>query len=219
MKTNTKNLNCRHFAALLFLWQIQLVPVPRAWKRFARGSSLRTHFAAVSQPCCIEFLAMINFTVRNDLHMDALEKLCLEIHKPNSKSFVIVTWYRPPDSPIGIFSPFESLIGKLDSENVEFFVLGDMRCDMITTRYDNDTSKLRSIADVYGLEQLISEPTRITPTLSSLIDLIYTNCSDKIAFSGVCHIGISDHSMVHVYRKLAVNGMSNGHNSITYRNF
>ena len=82
--------------------------------------------------------------------------------------------YRPPDSPIGIFSPFESLIGKLDSENVEYFVLGDMNCDMITTRYDNDTSKLRSIADVYGLEQLISEPTRITPTSSTLIDLIYS---------------------------------------------
>ena len=104
--------------------------------------------------------------------MDALEKLCLEIHKPNSNSFVIVTWYTPPDSPIGIFSSFESLIGKLDSENVEFFVLGDMNCDMITTRYDNDTSKLRGIADVYGLEQLISEPTRITPTSSTLIDIL-----------------------------------------------
>ena len=75
--------------------------------------------------------------------MDVLENLCLETHKPNSKSFVVVTCrYRPPDSPIGIFSPFESLIGKLDNENVEFFVLGDMNCDMITTRYDNDTSKL-----------------------------------------------------------------------------
>ena len=94
-----------------------------------------------------------------------------------------------------------------------------MNCDMITTRYDNNVSKLRSIADVYGLEQLISEPTRITPTSSTLIDLIYTNCSDKIVCSGVCHIGISDHSMVYVYRKLAQNGMSNGHNSITYRNF
>ena len=168
---------------------------------------------------CFYVKNSINFTVRNDLHMDAIENLCLEVHKPNSKSFVIVTWYRPPNSPIGIFSPFESLIGKLDSENVEFFVLGDMNCDMITTRYDNDTSKLRSIADVYGLEQLISEPTRITPTSSTLIDLIYTNCSDKIACSGVCHIGISDHSMVYVYGKLALNGMSNGHNSITYRNF
>ena len=168
---------------------------------------------------CFYVKNSINFTVRSDLHMDALENLCLEIHKPKTRPFVIVTWYRPPDSPIGIFSPFESLIGKLDSENVEFFVLGDMNCDMVTARYDNDTSKLKNIADVYGLEQLIAEPTRITPTSSTLIDLIYTNCSDKIACSGVCHVGISDHSMVYVYRKLSLNGMSNGHNSITYRNF
>lgn len=37
--------------------------------------------------------------------------------------------------------------------------------------------------------------------------------------SGVRHIGISDHSMVYVYRKLAINGQSKGHTNITYRNF
>ena len=67
----------------------------------------------------VEGYASINFTTRNaDLHMHALENLCLEIHEPNSKSFVILTWYRSPDSPIGIFSPFESLIGIL--KKVEF---------------------------------------------------------------------------------------------------
>ena len=87
--------------------------------------------------------------------MDALENLCLEIHKPNSKPFVIVTWYRPPDSPIGSFSPFESLIGKLDSENVEYFVLGDMNCDMITTRYDNDVSKLGRMEIMTSRQRLL----------------------------------------------------------------
>ena len=50
-----------------------------------------------------------------------------------------------------------------------------------------------SIADVYvyGLQQLISELTRITPTSSTLIDLIYANCADKIACSGVRHVAIS----------------------------
>ena len=76
-----------------------------------------------------------------------------------------------------------------------------------------------SIADVYGLQQLISEPTRITPTSSTLIDLAYANCADKIACSGVRHTAISDHSMVFPYRKLALNGMSSGNSTITYRNF
>ena len=90
---------------------------------------------------------------------------------------------------------------------------------MIATRYDNNTCKLKSITDIYGLQQLVTEPTRITPTSSTLIDVIYTNCPDKVVCSGVRHIGISDHSIVFAYRKLSMNGMSNGHNAITYRNF
>ena len=46
-------------------------------------------------------------------------------------------------------SPFEYLIGKLDSENVEYFVMGDLNCNMTSTRYDDNTLKLMSIADVY----------------------------------------------------------------------
>ena len=168
---------------------------------------------------CFYVKSSINFTIRNDLNMDILENLCLEIRKPRSKLFVVATWYRPPDSPISIFSPFETLIGKLDSENIEYFLMGDLNCDMIATRYDNNTCKLMNITDIYGLQQLITEPTRITPTSATLIDVIYTNCPDKVVCSGVRHISISDHSIVFAYRKLSVNGMSGGHNAITYRNF
>ena len=115
--------------------------------------------------------------------MVTLENLCLEIQQPRSKPFVVVTWYRPPDSPIGIFTPFGHLIEILDLENIEYYLMGDLNCDMIATRYDNDTCKLMNITDVYGLQQLITEPTRVTQTSSTLIDVIYTNCSDKIVCS------------------------------------
>lgn len=45
--------------------------------------------------------------------------------------------------------PFESLIGKLDSENIEYFVMGDLNCNMTSTRYDINTLKLKSVADVF----------------------------------------------------------------------
>ena len=151
--------------------------------------------------------------------MDTLKNLCLEIQKPRSKPFVVAKWHRTLDSPIGIFSPFETLIGKLDSENIEYFLMGDLNCDMTATRYDNNTCKLMSITDIYGLPQLITEPTRITPTSATLIDVIYTSCPDNVVCLGVCHISISNHSMVFAYRKLFMNGMSGGHNAITYRNF
>ena len=61
---------------------------------------------------CFYVKSSINFTIFP----------CLEIQKPRSKPFVVATWYRPPDSPIGIFSPFETLLGKLDSENIEYIL-------------------------------------------------------------------------------------------------
>ena len=76
-----------------------------------------------------------------------------------------------------------------------------------------------SITDIYDLQQLITEPTRITPTSATLIGVIFTNCPDRVLCSGVCHISISDHSLVFAYRKLSINGTSRGHNVITYRNF
>ena len=87
----------------------------------------------------------------------------------------------------------------------------DLHCDMIATRYDNDTRKLMSITDIYGLQQLITEPT--------LIDVIFTNCPDRTVCSDVRRISISDHRIVFAYRKLSINGTSRGYNVITYRNF
>ena len=40
---------------------------------------------------------------------------------------------------------------------------------------------------------LISEPTWITDKSATVIDLIFTNCLEKVVCSGVAHISISDH--------------------------
>ena len=56
-----------------------------------------------------------------------------------------------------------------------------------------DVIRRDRIFDVYGLTQLISEPTRITPSSRTLIDLCVTNSPDKIPKSGVDHLRISDH--------------------------
>ena len=54
---------------------------------------------------------------------------------------------------------------------------------------------------LYNLSQTISEPTRITNTSRTLIDLCITNSPDKVKASGVLSIGISDHSPVYLIRK------------------
>ena len=54
----------------------------------------------------------INFSLRTDLSIDQLENLSIEVRKPNSKPFLVTTWYRPPDSIVDKFDFFETLLGK-----------------------------------------------------------------------------------------------------------
>ena len=65
----------------------------------------------------------INYVVREDLNSKLLEILSVEIHRPNSKPFVVTWWYRPPNSPVDLFSNIDSLLGRLDSENIEHYLM------------------------------------------------------------------------------------------------
>ena len=109
--------------------------------------------------------AMHDYSVRTHLNINNLENVCLEIRKPNSKPFLVVAWYRPPNSPNEVFSSIENLIGRLDSENVEFCLRGDMNCNMALMS-DTNSHLLSDITDLYGLHQLINEPTRVTDECS-----------------------------------------------------
>ena len=57
---------------------------------------------------------------------------------------------------------------------------------------------------IYGLNQMIFEPTRITLKSCTLIDLsVYNQFSrKKMLTSGVVHLGISDHSLVFMTIKI-----------------
>ena len=62
-------------------------------------------------------------------------------------------------------------------------------------------AKLAETLDIYGLEQLINEPTRITAKSRTLIDLCITSAPTNVINSGVMHLSISDHSLVYMIRK------------------
>ena len=149
----------------------------------------------------------INYTVRDDLAHESLEAITLEISKPRSKPFLINSWYRPPDSALELFNIYEDLITRMDSENKEVVLIGDFNCDwtrLINNRSNAQTNKLAEIAKTLQFEQLINEPTRITATTRTLIDLAFTNKPELINGSGVIHLGISDHSLIYIQRKISV---------------
>ena len=105
------------------------------------------------------------------MQSEILKNLIVEITKPRSKSILVSTWYRPPDSPVSHFAEFETMIGALDAENLEYFFLGDIHIDFTSTANSSCKNTLTELFDIYGLHQLIEEPTRITEKSTTMIDL------------------------------------------------
>lgn len=143
----------------------------------------------------------IPYTERRDLIPDRLEMICIEVNRPHSKSFLVSTWYRPPNSDMELLDECDLFFSKCDSENKELLLAGDLNCDVIKNSPDLHTRRLQFLCSLYQIEQLINEPTRVTETSSTLIDLILTNRQENISSFGVIHLGISDHSLVYAVRK------------------
>ena len=95
----------------------------------------------------------------------------------------------------------------MDSENKEVILIGDFNCDwsrLINNKANVQTNKLAELAVTFQFEQLINEPTRITSTTKTLIDLAFTNKPELINGSGIIHLGISDHSLIYIQRKIYI---------------
>ena len=83
---------------------------------------------------CIYLRNNINYHIRDDLNDNQLESLIIEIARSHWRPFLVSTWYRPPSSSQDIFSRFEILVDRIDSENNDFYLLGDLNCDMLHNR-------------------------------------------------------------------------------------
>ncbi len=66
---------------------------------------------------------------------------------------------------------------------------------------DNNTYHLLELTELYQYTQLIKEPTRITSSSSTLIDLFLTNEPNNFMTAGVSTIGISDHNLIYAVKK------------------
>ena len=55
----------------------------------------------------------------------------------------------------------------------------------------------------FGLVQMVSDATRVTPSYRTLIDHIYTNCTENVNLLNVPKIGLSDHFSIFFYSQNA----------------
>ena len=130
------------------------------------------------------------------------ETLWVEIKRKKSKSIYVCAVYRPPvkGQNLDVVERYKSFlmsgIDKLPKDS-EVFILGDFNCNMLQN--NRLTGQVNDLCKARGLNQLVDEPTRITETSSTLIDLILSN-SDHAKDCEVHDIGLSDHCFVCVKR-------------------
>ncbi len=145
---------------------------------------------------------LIKFNRRKDIEdlQPDLEHLWIEIpgHNKHSKTLIGVM-YRSTRilSNSEWLERFESLLGYLTVNwNGLLVLLGDINIDMLQPS-NNLTKQYQSILDVFGIQQMVNQPTRVTRTSRTLIDHIVTNYTQNITHTGIipCSI-VSDHDAV-----------------------
>ena len=130
------------------------------------------------------------------------QQLWLKMQNKKLKSIIVCVSYRPPESPL---SSFEDIVLKPSYIQAltlckPIVILGDLNCNVLS---ENTESKaLASFMSDINLSQVITTPTRITDTSSSLIDVILVSNPNIISENGLLNTPISDHLPVFVTLKL-----------------
>ena len=158
----------------------------------------------------------VNCTRRTDLEDENIEMLWIEIKPNKSKPFLIGSIYRHPDSRVIWKEYFDEHLEKVQLEEKEIIILGDMNRDLLNSNIYSDWSNYISSL---GLVQMVKEQTRECQNSKTLIDHIYTNFAENIICVKVPKIGISDHYPIFCTRKLNFKDKTNSHQCIKYRSF
>ena len=113
----------------------------------------------------------VNCIRRLDLENDDIEIIWLEVMPTKCKSFLIGSLYRHPESKVEWREKFDFHLEKVQLEEKQILILGDVNRDLLNCKINDDWSNY--IASL-GLKQLIKQPTRECSVSKALIDHIYT---------------------------------------------
>ena len=160
----------------------------------------------------------IPFKQRHDIITnDSLEMVWIELlRKQKTKNTLISCTYRPPNADVDYMNNITDTIEKAASENKDMVLMGDLN---INYKIDEDLYKnhIFLLEQLFDMTQLIKDPTRVTSTSSSLIDIILTTCPSQHSGPGVYKSALSDHYLI--YTELDIDYKEQSHNEVRYRDF
>ena len=132
-----------------------------------------------------------------------LHQLWLQIQHKNTKSPIICIVYRPPDIPTSCLeNDLMPSYSHALSFNKDIIVTGDLSCDLLTGNPKGNA--LRSFYSPINATQLIKDPTRVSKTSESLIDILMVSNPVLVRNSGVLKLTTGDHYAVYTTLNLRI---------------
>ena len=127
---------------------------------------------------------------RPDRKLDSVHAIWVEV-KYHTSTFFLCNVYRSPATPVMVWNFFNISIERALESNPNIIIVGDLNQYLLLA---ND-NQLANIMSLNNLTNVINKPTRITDTLSTLIDPILVPDTVRVLYSDTLDIAnyISDH--------------------------
>lgn len=157
----------------------------------------------------------ISFKVIINDYKETIEQLWVEI-KHRNRVHAVGIIYRTSSSRdyLSFFNSFEETLIQIHLRYDSVICFGDFNIDMLKPN-DINVGRLLAIADTFELKQFVNEPTRISRTSLSILDLVLANCDCDIDL-GTHELNIADHRCVYFKINFGVHTVSES-GRVTYR--
>jgi exonuclease III len=155
----------------------------------------------------------VKFEELTNVNRSDIESLWIHV-KCNSMSFALGMMYRPPSANNSYLNGILEQLDHVHSTNDHVMLMGDLNFNCLNAT----RNPLQSIEVLYDMTQLVSSPTRVTMSTSTLIDVIMSNFPDSHIQTSVYELSVSDHYLVYTVLAKTYNE-KHVHKEVLFRNY
>ena len=148
---------------------------------------------------------LISICKEFDLNIPNCEDMWIQLDLGNNKKCIVEVIYRHPKQKLSEFcNSFESTVEKFNSRKLKYYIGGDFNADLLKSNSDTNIKDFMNLMYSLGCIPLITHPTRITTTSSTLLDHVHTNNVLGEHKSFILVEDVSDHLPVMVCSNLSL---------------
>ena len=138
----------------------------------------------------------VQFDRRKDLEENMLECIWIELYVKEVRKLSHWNYLLTPDGsdylPTCFKNSLNNMLSNFITKSRKVTLLGDKNVGYLKK---NDNLAIKNIFHLYGFQQIVTKPTRITEDSKTLIDTIFTTIASIISAHDVIPRSIGNHDM------------------------